>query len=322
MESLKDLTAFVENKAANYTFPASPKNLYEPLSYFLNLGGKRLRPVLTLISGNIFGVPKEESIHAALAIEIFHNFSLIHDDIMDEAPVRRGMPTVHSKWNRNIAILAGDVLYTEAFRLLAKYADDRLPLLLERFSATAIEVCEGQQLDMDFEQETAVSKQDYVEMIRLKTSVLVGCALELGAILGRAGEASRKAIYDFGVELGIAFQIQDDLLDLYGDPETFGKQTGGDVLANKKTLLLLSALEIAGQNGDDRVEQLLRQEATTEKVSAAMELFTEIGARAATEAELDHHYEKALRSLETLDARPEAKAVLKQLAEQLIARKS
>lgn len=322
MESLKELTGFVEKSVSGYRFPQKPQNLYEPLSYFLSLGGKRLRPVLTLIGAAMFDVSKEESIHAALAVEFFHNFSLIHDDIMDKAPVRRGKPTVHEKWNEHIAILSGDVLYTEAFRQLTNYPDGRLPKLLELFSRTAIEVCEGQQLDMDFENMETVSKAEYIEMIRLKTSVLVGCALEMGAILGNADQISRKAIYDFGVELGIAFQIQDDLLDLYGDPETFGKQIGGDVLANKKTLLLLSAIEADEKNAASEVKTLLKMPSSDEKVAFARKTFSDSGAKAATQSELTMHYDKALLSLNSLKISTEKKAVLRELAENLIVRTS
>ncbi len=320
MTELALYTAYLEERIAALEFPENPGNLYDPLSYFLSLGGKRMRPMLTLISGEIFGIPKETSIHAALCVEIFHNFSLIHDDIMDEAPFRRGKATVHTKWNTNIAILSGDVLFVEAYRQLANYADQRLPLLLNRFNETAIEVCEGQQLDMDFEGLPSVSEAEYIEMIRLKTSVLLGCALEFGAILGNRDEETRKNMYEFGVSLGIAFQIQDDILDLYGDPELFGKQVGGDILSNKKTLLFLKAKAIAAQASDARFEQLIHMTANSEKIAHAKTLFEETGAKAATLEVMNEYYEQAMTNLRQLEAKGWNTKALHELAQFLITR--
>lgn len=314
MNAINELSSFIEQRIADHAFPDTPANLYDPLRYFMTLGGKRLRPALTLIGGELFGVAKEESIHAALAVEFFHNFSLIHDDIMDAAPVRRGKPTVHVKWNNDIAILSGDVLFTEAYKQLAVYRDERLADLLTRFNDTAVEVCQGQQLDMDFEAMETVSEAAYTDMIRLKTSVLVGCALEFGAILGRADQTTRKLLYDFGVELGIAFQIQDDVLDLYADPDKFGKQVGGDILANKKTLLLLNALKEAERRGDNRVNDLLAMPKSEEKVERARVLFNELGATEQTKAAQQLHYDKALQSLEALPMDEQRKTPLRQLA--------
>ena len=314
MNDISALSRFIEDEISAHAFPAAPANLYDPLRYFMTLGGKRMRPVLTLIGGSLFDVPANESIHAALAIEFFHNFSLIHDDIMDAAPVRRGKPTVHQKWDANIAILSGDVLFTEAYKQLAHYRDERLADLLTRFNDTAIEVCQGQQPDMDFETASSVSEEAYIEMIRLKTSVLLGCALEFGAILGRADVPTRKLLYDFGVELGIAFQIQDDLLDLYADPEKFGKQVGGDVLANKKTLLLLTAQRQADQQQDDRVKALFVMDKSEAKVETARILFNELGATDFVKAAQQQHYDKALQSLEALPLPDAKKEPLRQLA--------
>lgn len=300
MEELTEYTQYLEKEISGIDFDKEPNNLFDPLRYFLSLGGKRMRPMLTILSGNIFQIPKEESIHAALCIELFHNFSLIHDDIMDEAPVRRGKATVHTKWNSNIAILSGDVLFVEAYQQLAKYADARLPLLLKRFNETAVEVCQGQQLDMDFESREAVSEAEYIEMIRLKTSVLLGCALEFGAILANQDEETRNSLYHFGVSLGIAFQIQDDILDLYGDPELFGKQVGGDILSNKKTLLFLKAKDLASKAGDSRFNDLLRMNPAQDKIAFAKNLFEEIGARRNTTETMDFYYRSAMRNLENL----------------------
>lgn len=320
MKELAPYTAYLEDRISNLELAYEPRNLFDPLRYFLALGGKRMRPILTLISGELFNIPKEESIHAALAIELFHNFSLIHDDIMDEAPVRRGKPTVHTKWNSNIAILSGDVLFVEAYQQLTHYPDARLPLLLKRFNETAIEVCQGQQLDMDFEKLAHVSEAEYTEMIRLKTSVLLGCALEFGAILGNRDEEIRRNLYDFGVSLGIAFQIQDDILDLYGDPELFGKQVGGDILSNKKTLLFLKAKAIADQTSDARFEQLVQMDANAAKIAQAKQLFEETGAKAATLDAMNGYYDQAMGNLQQLEAKGLETAALHGLAQFLITR--
>src|SRR6218665_2463929 len=262
----------------------------------MTLGGKRMRPILTLMGAEMFGIKKEESIYAALAIEFFHNFSLIHDDIMDVAPLRRGKETGHEKWNTNVAILSGDALFVEGFQNLEKYPDDRLPLLLKKFNDTALEVCEGQQMDMDFETKATVSADEYLEMIRLKTSVLLGCAFEFGAILGRQNEEIRSRLYNFGVSLGIAFQIQDDILDLYADPEKFGKQVGGDILSNKKTLLLIHAFETR----DHRVADLIAMEANPAKIETAKVLLAELGCVETVSLVKEKYHQEALRELDTL----------------------
>lgn len=316
MKQLQELISFVESKVEGHTFPAEPANLYDPLRYFTTLGGKRMRPVLTLMSGQLFGIQKEESIHAALCIELFHNFSLIHDDIMDAAPTRRGKTTVHEKWNSNIAILSGDVLFVEAYQQLTHYSDERLSKLLKRFNETAIEVCEGQQMDMDFETRDQVSEAEYIEMIRLKTSVLLGCALEFGAILGRQTAEQSTLLYDFGVNLGIAFQIQDDILDLYADPEKFGKQVGGDILSNKKTLLLIEALKTS----DSRVSDLLIMTPNQEKINFAKELFLELNIKSVVEKKQNAYYDLALSQLKNLHLSESFKQPLFDLAAYLVQR--
>lgn len=315
MTSLTELSSWLETEISAYPFPAEPANLFDPLRYFLTLGGKRMRPLLTVIAAQLSGSSKDEALPAALAVEFFHNFSLIHDDIMDKAPLRRGKETVHCKWDENIAILSGDVLFNEAFVLFCRYKDDRLPQLLEVFTRTANEVCRGQQLDMDFESTAHVSKEEYVEMIRLKTSVLVGAALEMGAIVGRANPEDRFALYNFGVELGIAFQIQDDLLDLYGNPDTFGKQIGGDILSNKKTFLLLSGLE--NKDFSEQINGLSKVVNPEEKVALAKQLLEDCGAREKTAAAISDHYNIALQSLAGFSS---GKTVLEELAKGLIGR--
>lgn len=320
MTSVQTLGTYIEEAVSTYHFPVQPANLYDPLRYFMTLGGKRIRPALTIMAGNLFDIPKEESLPAALCIEFFHNFSLIHDDIMDLAPVRRGKPTIHTKWNNDIAILSGDVLFTEAYEQLTAYSDERLALLMKRFNTTAKEVCEGQQMDMDFETAVHVAEEAYIEMIRLKTSVLLGCALEFGAILGRQSETTRQLLRDFGIQLGIAFQIQDDLLDLYADPEKFGKQVGGDILSNKKTLLLLTAQRLASANNDSRVAELLNMPADQQKIETAKQLFEELGAVKQVEEVMNSYYQQALRALNELDVPGEKKQPLQQLSEFLMNR--
>ncbi len=314
MQDLKSFTSFVEKEIAEFNFPNSPQNLYEPLRYFLKIGGKRMRPILTLLGGLVFDCDIDKTKDAALAVEFFHNFSLIHDDIMDEAPLRRGTSTIHEKWNQNIAILSGDVLLVKAYEVLSSYDAETFKRLMGLFNKTAIEVCEGQQLDMDFETRKEVKIEEYIEMIRLKTSVLLGCALEMGAIVANANQKDKELIYDFGVNIGIAFQIQDDILDLYADPEKFGKQVGGDIIANKKTLLMLKAFEISNEEQLKDLELLLATKNPTEKVLKAQQLFDEIGVHQACESIKETYYQKALKSLEELSVSNEKKAPLKSLA--------
>ena len=229
--------AAIEQHLSQWQFPAEPKNLYDPLRYFIALGGKRIRPLFTVLSSELYNIPLKESLAGASALELFHNFTLIHDDIMDKSPVRRGLTTVHEKWNANIAILSGDVLMIHAFQALATYTPNTFKALSNMLNQTAIEVCIGQQMDMDFERIDSVTEADYIEMIRLKTSVLLGCACAFGGIIGGANESSINGLYHFGEQLGIAFQIQDDVLDAFGDSAKVGKQIGGDILSDKKTML-------------------------------------------------------------------------------------
>lgn len=301
MKEFREYIHFIESEIAGIDLDKEPQNLFDPLKYFLSLGGKRIRPMLTILGGNIFQVPKEESIHAALCIELFHNFSLVHDDIMDAAPVRRGKPTIHTKWDSSVAILSGDVLYVEAYRQLSKYTDSRFPLLLKRFNETAIEVCQGQQLDMDYESRNDVTEAEYIEMIRLKTSVLLGCALEFGAILANQSEERQARLYEFGVSLGIAFQIQDDILDLYGDPESFGKRVGGDILAHKQTLLFIYARNVADATHQKDFNTLLEMEASAEKIDFAKRLFQENGTLAHAKAKMSEYYQLAMDNLNKLE---------------------
>lgn len=318
--NLNTFASYFDAEIKSYTFPSTPSNLYDPLSYFIKLGGKRIRPLLTLIAAELFGADKDKAIHASLSVELFHNFSLIHDDIMDKAPLRRSQPTVHTKWNENIAILSGDVLLVKAYQELAKQDPIHISALLEVFNKTAVEVCEGQQMDMDFEVKEDVLISDYIEMIRLKTSVLLGCALEMGAIIANASEADRSLIYDFGQNVGIAFQLQDDILDLFGDPEKFGKQIGGDIISNKKTYLLLRAFELANDEQQKELASMLLLNDYDAKISKAKYLFTNLGVLEDAKKMKAIYQEKASLSLAQIQVEESRKAVLIALAEQLLNR--
>jgi geranylgeranyl diphosphate synthase type II len=320
MSRIAQLSAYLENEIQSIDFPRNPANLYDPLRYFLTLGGKRMRPMLTLLGAELFNVPCEKAIHAALAVEIFHNFSLIHDDIMDEAPLRRSQPTVHTKWNSNIAILSGDVLLVKAYQEICKQDALTIPNLLEIFNKTAIEVCEGQQMDMDFETRNNVTISEYIEMIGLKTSVLLGCALQMGAIVAEANQEDQALIYTFGEHIGIAFQIQDDILDLYADPEKFGKQVGGDVIANKKTLLLLKAYELASPEELNTLQTLQHEKNLALKVENTRNLFDQLGVKQAARDLMDEHYAIASKALNQLSVSSNQKKPLLELAEMLLHR--
>jgi geranylgeranyl diphosphate synthase type II len=317
MKTLKDYSVTFEKILKEYQFPGAPLNLYDPLNYFMNLGGKRIRPLLTLMSVELFGGKLEEAFPSALSIEFFHNFSLIHDDIMDKAPLRRNQETVHAKWNDNIAILSGDVLLVKAYQELQKQESMHLAKLLCIFNKTAVEVCEGQQMDMDFESRSDVSVTEYIEMIRLKTSVLLGAALQMGAIIANASGNDQQLIYDFGVSLGIAFQIQDDILDLYGDPEKFGKQVGGDIITNKKTYLLLKAIE--KQQGDEVNKMLLIQDSKT-KVKTAQQLIKDLGIFNEAQELKSYYQQKAISALEAINVSNDHKLVLVELSDFLFNR--
>jgi len=320
MQVLSTQTSYLESKIAELDFPLEPANLYDPLRYFMQLGGKRMRPMLTLMGAALFGKPAEKALHAALAVEIFHNFSLIHDDIMDEAPLRRKKQTVHTRWNTNVAILSGDVLLVKAYQEICKQDAAVLPELLAVFNQTAVEVCEGQQLDMDFEQQSDVSIPAYVEMIRLKTSVLLGCALEMGAIVAETSLENRKLIYEFGQHIGIAFQIQDDILDLYADPEKFGKQVGGDVLANKKTLLYLKAKELATPAQLQQLEDLVANNDPQVKVNGVRNLFDALQIKQEARKLMDAHYAVALKAFDSIAVPEASKKDLRELAAYLLVR--
>lgn len=315
--------AQVQSKLDSTAFPQAPEGLYEPCSYLLQLGGKRIRPALLLMAADMYGAGTAQYINQAVCVEVFHNFTLMHDDIMDEAPVRRGKPTVHKKWNLNTGILSGDVMFVKAYELLAEGLNpEEIHKVLPVFSRTAAEVCEGQQMDMNFESRDDVSPEEYLEMIRLKTAVLLGAALKIGAVLAKAPDEQTQLLYRFGCNLGVAFQIKDDLLDAFGDTDKTGKQRGGDILADKKTLLLLLAKQNATQ---EQLQQFTTLESgkikPEEKVAQTLALFTATGAVELATREMNKYAEKAETALNALKpVKPEVKEALKQLSEALLNR--
>ncbi|MGB0882875.1 MAG: polyprenyl synthetase family protein, partial [Vicingaceae bacterium] len=281
-----------------------PANLYEPITYTLNLGGKRIRPALLMLSNNLFGGTDKAALNSALAIEVFHNFTLLHDDIMDEAPLRRGNPSVYKKWNTNVAILSGDVMLMQAIQLLSKKNHPNLQRVLSIFNATAIQVCEGQQYDMDFEESSTVSIDDYLKMIELKTAVLLGASLKIGAVISNASSDNAHHIYEFGKNLGIAFQLMDDILDLYGDPKKVGKRIGGDVITNKKTYLLLKAQELASGKTAKDLEFCLTSKVIDEntKVERVTTIFNSLNIKNLAVEEMNLFYNTAISHLDSIEA--------------------
>lgn len=311
----------IESEIRQIQYPQEPKELYEPIRYILSLGGKRIRPLVSMMAAELFGMPKDNRsvLHLAKSLEIFHNFSLVHDDIMDEAPLRRGMPTVHEKWTRDVAILSGDVMLVRAYQELIETKSDRLVDLLKQFNESAILVCEGQQLDMNFEQEEEVSLDRYLKMIELKTAELLACSLKMGAILAGASEKDAKALYQFGINLGLAFQIQDDYLDSFADSAKFGKQIGGDILANKKTYLMVTCRQQADPDQRDRMDQLLKLKGD-EKVEKVLNLYKEVGVDQACQQAIEHYYQKALHDLGQVQGEEQAKEPLASLAAMIMKR--
>lgn len=299
-----------------------PKNLYEPVQYILGLGGKRMRPILTLMTAEAFGVKAEDALDAALAVEMFHNFSLVHDDIMDDAPLRRGKTTVHERWDVNTGILSGDAMLILSYQFFESYPAETYKELTKLFSKTALEVCEGQQYDVDFETRDDVTIPEYLKMIEYKTSVLVAAAMKMGAIVANAPKKDADAIYEFGRNLGIAFQLQDDYLDAFGDPKTFGKQVGGDIMENKKTYLFLKSLEKASKDDQDGLLHLysIKPEDSTAKVEAVKTIFKESGAVEETKKAIQDFTQKAFDALAETNLPDKNKALLKQFGKSLMER--
>lgn len=302
------LAEYINTAVASIEYPSQPRGLYTPIAYTLEGGGKRIRPVLLLAVCAALGGNYKDAINQALGIEMYHNFTLLHDDVMDNADVRRGRPTVHKKWNEATAILSGDAMLTMAAQLIARNAGNKCSELLEVFHRTAMEVYEGQQYDMDFEGRSDVTIEEYMEMICLKTSVLLGCACELGAIMADASESEQKAIYDFGINLGLAFQLQDDWLDTFGNPEIFGKKIGGDILNAKKTYLLITLLNKLDKSHADMLLSYLKSYAPDqEKIEKVINLYEEYEVGAECRAAVDYYGKKSIVSLEALNLSAEAK---------------
>ena len=322
MESLSRYQILFDNYLENNKQKSKPLGLYAPIQYILSLGGKRLRPLLALMATEAFGNKPEDALPAALSVEVFHNFTLIHDDIMDQAPLRRGAPTVHNKWDENTGILSGDAMLIQAYQCLEPYQNELFVKLINHTSKTALEVCEGQQYDMDFETQKDVTISAYLEMIRLKTAVLVGHSLKIGAWIGNASDQEAQLLYDFGVLLGMAFQIQDDYLDAFGDPKDFGKQVGGDILENKKTILYHEVMK----SGNTKEKEALIQwhdtiEKNNEKVIAVKDIFKSSGASIASQKLVTSYTKDAFKKLESLTISVQGKKLLIEFGQNLINRK-
>jgi geranylgeranyl diphosphate synthase, type II len=321
MEFNKALDIF-ESHLAKEIFIKEPHGLYDPVAYTLENGGKRMRPAMVLMASSIFKTDVSDAIMPAMAIEILHNFTLLHDDIMDKALVRRGKPSVHTKWDENTAILSGDAMLMMAYQYLSKCNPNHLAVLLKEFTKAGLEVCEGQQYDMDFERKCGVTTDDYIEMIRLKTAVLVGGSLKIGAITGDATPDDANGIYDFGIHVGLAFQIMDDILDVYGDFKTFGKATGGDIVSNKKTYLLLKALELADADTRVELERWINKKEfdRAEKINSIKDIYDKTGVKRVAGELMDFHYHRAMSILDSIGGNTQAKDDLMRFTQLLMKR--
>jgi len=323
MNPIQDLQNKVDEAFKGIQFPSSPADLYDPITYTLGLGGKRLRPLLVLATCQMFGGEITDAINPAIGIELFHNFTLLHDDIMDKAPLRRGKDTVYKKWNANVAILAGDTMFALANKYLIRTRSEVVAPVVELFNQTAIEVCEGQQYDMDYENNPNVSIPDYIEMIRLKTAVLLAASLKTGAIIAGASPSDCNSIYSFGIHIGLAFQLKDDLLDVFGVQEKFGKVSGGDIIASKKTYLYLKTLESAGSEAETfRLLYTSETSNPTEKVKAVKGVFNKFGIEHSTRQLIDVYYQKALFDLSSISLPGEAMESLKEYTAGLMEREN
>ncbi|MDR1557245.1 MAG: polyprenyl synthetase family protein [Tannerellaceae bacterium] len=324
MLSFNEIQQRLEYEISRLRFDRPPESLYAPIGYILSLGGKRIRPTLTLMACNIYSDTVEPSIAPALCMEVFHNFTLLHDDLMDQADKRRNKPTVHKAWNENTAILSGDAMLIVAYRLIAGSHPSHLKELLDLFTTTALDICGGQQYDMEFEKRTDVSEAEYLEMIRLKTAVLLACSLKAGAITGGAPEEDAGHLYQYGLGIGMAFQLQDDLLDVYGDARTFGKNIGGDILCNKKTFLLIQALTEATEAQKEEMYRWFEQKTfdPARKIATFRRIYDDLGLREVTASKIEDFYNNALSHLGQLSAPAERLTVLKETGNSLLHRKS
>ena len=322
MITTENLLQTLQTEIEQTSYGESPAELYEPIRYIMALGGKRFRPLLTLLAASLYTDDLKNALKPAIAVEVFHNFTLMHDDIMDKAPLRRGKLTVHEKWNANTAILSGDVMLIRAYDFLIDTKTEDIKNILIRFNRTAAEVCEGQQLDMNFETRWDVTEEEYLNMIRLKTSVLLGFALELGGIIGGADPEATRLLYEAGESMGMGFQLKDDMLDVYGDPEKFGKLVGGDIIANKKTFLLIEALTKAEGKTGEELNQWISAETfdKDEKVAAVREIYNTLDIRTLTEKKINDYFSKGINCLERLPVDAERKKSLLQFVHQLVER--
>ncbi len=318
----KVLQSLIKTEIEKLKWDIEPQNLYAPIQYVLSLGGKRIRPLTALMACDLFSGDIQKAIKPALALEVFHNFTLLHDDIMDRAEVRRGHPCVHIKWNDSEAILSGDAMLIKAYQLLEQCDPAVLPQLLSLFSKTAAEVCDGQQYDIDFENRTDVGVEEYIEMIRLKTAVLLAGSLKIGAICGGASEIDAQYLYEFGIGIGIAFQLKDDILDVYGDEKSFGKQIGGDISCNKKTFLLINALQKAeGEEREELLSWIKKKEFNREeKIAAVTKIYDSLGLRTLTEQKMEDYYQQAIEALRKVNRPETEKQAFYDLAEKLLYR--
>lgn len=326
MFSFEQILQIVENSIKNLQFESSPKSLFDPIEYILSLGGKRIRPAFMLMACNIYKESIDEAILPALGMEVFHNFTLLHDDLMDKANMRRNQPTVHIKWNPNAAILSGDAMLISSYQLIGKTGSLYLKEVLDLFNQTALEICEGQQYDMEFESRAVVNEDEYIEMIRLKTAVLLACCLKAGAIIGNASEEDANWLYHFGIHVGLLFQLQDDLLDVYGNPETFGKNIGGDILCNKKTFLSIHA---SNKASDDQKKIISYYQATDknlfdpeEKIRIITSIYNDLGIKEHTEQKIHEYYLKAMNDLSQISIDPDRLTVLQNVTEKIMLRNS
>ncbi|UQD55772.1 polyprenyl synthetase family protein [Flavobacterium sp. K5-23] len=322
MHAIYEYQEFFSSYLKKQTILKEPKNLYEPIAYIVGLGGKRMRPVLTLMAAEVFNADYEKALPAAMAVEVFHNFSLVHDDIMDDAPLRRGNPTVHEKWNINTGILSGDAMLILAYQFFEQYEPVIFRDLAKLFSKTALEVCEGQQWDVDFETRDDVTIPEYLKMIEYKTAVLVAAAMKMGAIVAETSEENANLIYEFGLNLGLAFQLQDDYLDAFGNPETFGKQVGGDIIENKKTYLYLKAIAFSEKTQADELRKLfaIQPEDNSNKIESAKKIFNDSGASAATQQAIKEYTFKAFETLDKMNIEDDKKEVLRVFGQNLMGR--
>jgi len=324
MYSIKECRVIVEDELLKLAseFPPRPERLFKPIEYILGIGGKRIRPILVLLANNLFDDKIDQALYPAIAVEVFHNFTLLHDDIMDNSSLRRGQKTVNELWDDNIAILSGDAMSILSYQLLNKSNPQKLPYILSEFNKMAMEVCEGQQYDMDFEEMDEVAESDYINMIRLKTAVLIAGSLKIGAICGNASEKDANLIYEFGINIGLAFQLQDDYLDIFGDQDEFGKRIGLDIIARKKNLLLIKAYELANLNQKELLHKTINSNSITddEKVEIVRNLYLDLDLKQYTKDRMTQMYDKAMLSLESIDVEVNKKTELISLAHSLFNR--